>query len=83
MEKFSQRIWKGCKVLATDAIGMASGLAILWQPHGVLLSDWRENKFFIFVDFSFPGSEVKGTVVNIYGSSAFPQKHAFLDFLGW
>lgn len=83
MEKFSQRIWKGCKVITTDAMGKAGDLAILWQPLIVTLSDGRANKFSITYNFSLPGIEVKGTLVKIYRPSVFPQKHSFFIFLEW
>lgn len=66
-----------------DATEMASGLMVPWQPHLVQPLDWRANKFSISSNLSFLGSKVKGTAVNIYGSSAFPQKRYFLHFLCW
>ena len=34
-------------------------------------------------NFQHLASGVKGTIVNIYGPSSFPEKQAFIDFLGW
>ena len=43
--KVGQRIWKGNNVMATDAEGMGGGLAILWNPRLVDLSEWRASHF--------------------------------------
>ena len=32
LDKVGQRIWKGCKIMAIDAIGMEGGMVILWNP---------------------------------------------------
>ena len=67
--------------MALDAAGQAGGIAILWLPHVVELSNWRANKFALLVDFHHLESGAEGTLVNIYGPSSFPEKQAFIDFL--
>ena len=44
---------------------------------------WRAGRFSLAADFQIWGSEVNGTIVNIYGSSAFPQKQEFVNHLRW
>jgi exonuclease III len=37
-ESIMQRIWKGCQSFYTDSVGVAGGLAILWNPNHTILS---------------------------------------------
>lgn len=83
MEGYSQRIWKGCRVIATDAKGMSGGMAILWQPSRNNMTAGRANTFSVTMDFAIEGRNVKGTLVNIYGPSAFAKKQSILNFLRW
>ena len=57
-----------------DADGKSRGIAILWLPQVVELTNWRANKFALLADFHHLVSGVKGTLVNIYGPSSFPEK---------
>ena len=77
MKKLRQKIWKGSRVMATDADRMAGGMAVLWRPSIIDLSEWRSNHLSLIAKFKFSGSRIIGTLVNGYGPSAFPQKHAF------
>ena len=83
MDKISSRIWKGCQVMALDATGQSGGIAILWTPQVIDLSNWRANKFSLIADFQHLITGVKGTLVNTYGPSSFAEKQAFLEFLEW
>ena len=69
--------------MAFDVVGHAGGIAILWQPGEVELSEWRANKYSLMEDFCLLNMGVKGTLGNIYDLSCFLEKHAFIDFLGW
>ena len=71
MLKIKDKIWKGSQVMATDAAGQSGGIAILWHPQLVELSNWRANKFSLMADFCFPDSGVRGMTGNIYGPSSF------------
>ena len=82
LEKIRNMIWKGCQLMALDVVGQAGGIAILWQPRVAELSGWRANKFSLMADFCLLDSGVKGSLGNIYGPSCFPEKQAFIYFLG-
>ena len=69
--------------MALDATRKSGGIAILWLPQVVELSNWRANKFSLLADFQHLVLGAKGTLVNIYGPSSFPEKQAFIDFLEW
>ena len=74
MDKISSKIWKGSLVMALDASGQSGGVAVLWNPQVVELSNWRANKFSLIVDFCHLVTGMKGTLVNTYGPSNFPEK---------
>ena len=62
---------------------MADGIAILWHPSMVDLTEWRANQFSLMVNFQLLDTGIKGSWMNVYGPSDFPQKKDFLDFLSW
>ena len=51
MDKISSKIWKGSLVMALDASGQSGGVAVLWNPQVVELSNWRANKFSLIAYF--------------------------------
>ena len=67
--------------MALDVSQQFGGVAVLWNPRVVELSNWRPNKFSLIVDFRHLVTGMKGTLVNTYGPSNFPENQAFLDFL--
>ena len=69
MEKLGHKIWKGSKFMAIDATRMAGGLAILWKPNSIDLSEWRANKFSLMANFKALDTSAKGTLANVYGQS--------------
>ena len=83
IQKIGQNIWKGSQVMPVEADGMQGGIAILWRDREVDLTGWRAVHFSLSVDFHIRGSEIRGTIVNIYGSSVFPQKQEFVNHLRW
>ena len=74
MEKIREKIWKGSKYVALDAIGMPRGCVILWNPNTVDITEWHATKFFLIASFRHLSSGSKGLLMNIYGTSAFPKK---------
>ena len=74
MQKIGQKIWLGSKVMALDVDGMKGGMDILWKSREVDLLGWRVSHFSLATDFQILGTEMRRTIVNIYGPSAFPQK---------
>ena len=78
MIKIRKRIWKGSTVMARDADGMKGGMAILWQLREVYPLEWRAGHFSVITEFQILGSNIIGTLVNIYGPSAFPRKQDFI-----
>ena len=47
------------------------------------LLEWRAIHFSLMEEFKILGSGITGTVVNTYGPSSFPRKHAFVHHLRW
>ena len=74
-------MWKSSKVMALDVDGMKGGIAILWSDSKVNLMGWQAGHFSLAAEFQIWGSKVGGTIVNIYGPSAFPQKQEFNNHL--
>ena len=64
------RVWRG-------------GISILWKPKLVDLSDWQSSSFSLMEDFKILDASMTGTIANIYGPSAFPQKQDFIHHLQW
>ena len=65
--------------MALDAAGQSGGIAILWTPQVVALINWRDNKFSLMAKFKALDSGAKGTLVNVYGPSAYPHKQVFSE----
>ena len=63
--------------MALDAAGMAGGIVILWKPNIMDMTDWRANLFALIVEFQLLKLGTKGSLMNIYGPSAFPHKQNF------
>ena len=83
MQKIGQKIWKGSKVMALDTDSSKGRMTILWKPREVDLLERRAGHFSLLAEFQILGTEIRGTIVNIYGPSAFPQKQAFVHHLHW
>ena len=83
MKDTENRAWRGSKVMAIDAQGTASGLAILWQPEEVSLTNFWATRFSLFADFQICRTFVKGVLTNVYGLRIFSQKVVFLETLPW
>ena len=69
--------------MPSDTDGMKGGMAILWQPIVVDLLEWRAIHFSLLAEFQILGTEIRGTIMNIYGPSAYPQKKTFVHHLHW
>ena len=83
MQQIGQKIWKGSKVMELDVDGRKGALAVLWHDREVDLMGWRAGHFSLVADFQILGTEIRGTIVNIYEPSAFPQKQEFVHHLRW
>ena len=83
LEKIRDKIWKGSHLMALDVVGQVGGVAILWQPRVVELSNWRANKLVLMVYFHILDSGVNGSLGNVYGPISFPAKQYFIGFLSW
>ena len=62
---------------------MGGGIAILWDPSWIYISEWRASHFSLKAAFKFLDSRALETLPNIYGPSAFPEKQAFIHHLRW
>ena len=78
-----KKIWKGSRVMATDVDCMEGSIVVLWHQKSIDLLEWRANNFSLMANFKFLETGAKGTLVNVYGPSTFPQKSAFLCLLNW
>ena len=83
MMRIGPKVWKGNIVMAIDSAGMGGGIVILWDPSRIDLSEWRDSHFSLEATFKFLDSGASGTLVNIYGPSASPQKQEFIHHLRW
>jgi len=70
-------------VVGVDAMGATEGLGILWNPKAVRLEEFRATHFHLSASFHILGTNIRGTVTNIYGPSTTLNKPSFLDSLQW
>ena len=82
MTKISRWVWKGAMVAARDAEGATGGLALLWNPNLVSISNLCTTSFSISGRFHILGSDIKGVVTNVYGPFQRRKKSTFLSNLG-
>jgi len=75
--------WRGCSVVAVDAQGASGGLAILWDPRQVKLSNFFCTRRSISADFQIIGAGGLGLLTNVYGPNAPGEKPDFLNLLEW
>ena len=75
------KIWKGCNVMAIDAIGAAGGFAIIWHPSKVNLENFISTHFSISAIFTIIDSGVQGIISNVYGPANPRDKTSFLNSL--
>jgi hypothetical protein len=66
------------EVASTVAIGIAGGLAILWNTNSVLLENFLTTMWSITADYRLIGSNKPGHLTNVYGPANPRDKHAFL-----
>lgn len=68
-------------MIAIDAIRIVRGLAIIWNPSKVSLSNFVAMSHILSVEFHVIGSNVKGIISNVYGPYLDYQKLGFLGEL--
>jgi len=76
-----QRIWRDCIFITTDSIGASGGLAILWDPHKVTLSNPFTTTGTITAHFTALGTTQEGAITNVYGPQGSQDKDKFLERL--
>jgi len=69
--------------LAVDANGAAGGLALIWNPNQVTLSNCFATPFSIFVDLYILGTNISGVIMNVYGPHNPRIKINLLESLQW
>ena len=57
--------------MAIDNPRMDGGLSILWNPNSICLLECKSNHFSLITKFIVLDTGEKGTMVNVYGPSAF------------
>ena len=77
----AKNIWKNSDSIATNALGAAGGLGILWNPLDISLTNLMATKFTILAEFHMLGPSSKGILTNVYGPFALASKQAFLNSL--
>lgn len=82
MTKISKQVWKGAMVVARDVEGVVGGLALMWNPNLVSISNLYSTSFSISRRFQILGSNILGVVTNIYGPFQPSKNSSFLSNLG-
>ena len=59
METLRKKIWKRSRVMETNSDRIAKGVAMLWHPNVIDLSEWRANHFSLMANFRFLETGVK------------------------
>jgi len=83
IDHYGPQAWRGCSVVAVDAQGASGGLAILWDPRQVKLSNFLATRRSISADFQIIGAGGLGYLTNVYGPNAPGDKPEFLNYLEW
>ena len=83
MTKISERVWKGAMVVARDVEGAMGGLALMWNPNLVSLSNLCSTSFSTSRRFQILGPNIQGVVTNVYGPFQSCKKSTFLSNLGY
>ena len=83
ISQYGPWIWRGCSIVAVDAQGASGGLAILWDPGQVSLSNFLTTRRSISADFQVIGAGGKGYLTNVYGPNNMGEKKGFLSSLEW
>jgi exonuclease III len=72
-----QKCWKQAHHVKVDAKGVASGMAMLWNPITVLLDGFFTSKWTITASFCLLGLKKLGYITNVYGPLRTGDKEAF------
>jgi len=75
------KIWRGSDVIALDVDRSAGGLAILWNPQEVCLSNFVATSHILSATFHVIGLNVRGIISNVNGPFWASQKLDFLESL--
>jgi len=81
--RIGSQAWRGCSTAAIDAQGASGGLAILWDPNQVRLSNFLSTRRSLSADFVVIGAGGNGYLTNVYGPTALGEKSSFLNTLAW
>jgi len=75
--------WRQGRASSIDAIGMAGGLAILWNTNVVLMEDLHATRWAITAAYRLIGSNKPGYITNVYGPAMPRDKQDFLRSLSY
>jgi exonuclease III len=73
--------WKGGDFLLQDSVGLAGGLAILWNPQKVSMTQPFSTKGTLSAHFRALDSSKEGVITNVYGPQSLQDKEVFLQTL--
>jgi hypothetical protein len=81
LQTLASRIWPSSLTITLDAQGSAGGLALLWNPSEIYLSDFFSTKYSLSTHFQLTGSSLSGTLTNVYGPNLLLTNYTFLPLL--
>ena len=79
MDILGRHFWKDARIVATDTIGVAGGLGVLWNPNLVSITNLCATRYMISSWFQVLGTIVRGVITNVYGPFQPSHKLAFLE----
>lgn len=79
MKKIVSKIWKTSEVHSTHAQDTSGGLTIIWNPSNVIIQEFLHATNSITKNFKIIGSDIEGTLTNIYWTQLIPQNLELLN----
>ena len=81
LKSIGGKAWKGCEIVAVDAIKAVGGIGILWNPKEVFLYNFSATQYSLSTTFHIIRKDIRGFLTNVYGPPREEQKLHFLDSL--
>jgi exonuclease III len=80
-EAIFPRIWRECNSITTDSTGASGGLAILWNPANITISNSFTTFSTITAHYTIMGTNQEGDITNVYGPQGNQDKDKFMERL--
>ena len=81
LKSIGGKAWKGCEIVAVDAIKADGCIGILWNLKEVFLYNFSKTQYSLSASFHIIGTDIRGFLTNVYGPPRAEQKVHFLDSL--